>query len=367
MAQVFRKNLLLALPVLFGLLGLLPSISFGQTGYLHIASSPEQAEIFIGSARVARGRTPLRLELPVGTHSIRITKEYYQDQTVEVIVREDRVERINVALQRGSKWREVKPETKALPRGVGVLTILTDIDGASVAIDGQALQSSTPITVENIEAGPHSLRVELEGMVEERQIVIAPKRTTKIELRFRDRLARAKAEEDRLRVEREALERKGEETARAQQQEEERKRREQEELRRAEEERIRAINARLVKFTPSIQASLYTQSNPIPIVLQIQRYTHGKIVLEGPRNTPANRKYEFRANNESVSIDPGTYSVEVSTYFTETRGGISQAGGAYRGREDGESVRFDQTFSPGVAVRLYVKFNRDGKLEYRIE
>lgn len=226
------RSLLRALVVALTLLGL-PAVSLGQTGYLHVTSEPEAAEIYIAPGSEKRGITPFRVELPAGSYAIRVVKEFYQERAVTVQVRVDRVEKLHIKLERRSGWEESKPKEEAVARGRGTLTIITDPDGASIWIDGQPTQGKTPLTVDKLQAGRRRVKLEYEGVTIEREIVLRSNQVVKIVEDLQAAIAekqgaeerarsRARAEEEerlqrRLREEQEARER-----ARAAQEERER-------------------------------------------------------------------------------------------------------------------------------------------------
>lgn len=159
------------------------------TGYLHVTSEPERAEVHVEPGRTPPGVTPFKLELPIGTYKVRVVKDFYLPKEVSVNIRVDRVEKLHLKLERKAGWVEIKPQQEAITLGTGTLTIVTDLDGASISIDGQRAEGKTPLTIDKVPAGPHTLALEYRGVKIERNIVLNPGQTLKVEQSFTRELA----------------------------------------------------------------------------------------------------------------------------------------------------------------------------------
>lgn len=109
------------------------------------------------------GVTPFKQELPIGMISIEVRKQFYAPKVIQVSIKADRVEKLHIALDRGPGWKESTPSNEIIRRATGTLTIITDIDGASVWIDGTATTGKTPLTVEGVSAGTRKIALEYRG------------------------------------------------------------------------------------------------------------------------------------------------------------------------------------------------------------
>jgi PEGA domain len=119
----------------------------GLTGKVTISSNPMGASFTIDGT--PKGSTPLTVDLPYGSHTIRVDMADHvaQEQTVDV--------------KAASVFVDFTLE-KAVEDVIGKLTVFTNPEpGATLFVDG-VRKGKTPVTID-ITRGKHQLRVELEG------------------------------------------------------------------------------------------------------------------------------------------------------------------------------------------------------------
>ncbi|MDQ3038036.1 MAG: PEGA domain-containing protein, partial [Myxococcota bacterium] len=117
-------------------------------GYVRVVTSVPGAQVFIDDRDAGpRGRTPFEGPLPVGTHHVWIERAGYApiERDVEVGV-----------------GAEVELREELARVTFGRVRVIGNIRGARVSIDGQ-LVGTVPWEGQ-VDAGPHSLRVDADGM-----------------------------------------------------------------------------------------------------------------------------------------------------------------------------------------------------------
>ena len=117
---------------------------------LAISSTPKGARVKVGGR--ARGTTPVKLDLPVGTHEVRVEKPDHATQTRYVKVTGTEPVRLVVTL-----------ESLAAPaaKRQGSLFVSSTPPGAALYVDGVS-RGRTPLTV-TVDEGTHSVRLVYEG------------------------------------------------------------------------------------------------------------------------------------------------------------------------------------------------------------
>jgi hypothetical protein len=188
-----------------------PRTPTARTGSITVRSEPSRANVFLDGK--ARGTTPRSLaKLPMGTHTIRVTRQGYQahEKTITLSAAEPNA-RLTVTLTR-PPTRPAAPTTTVVPstapagaaaparpapgvmpsaqsplvqaaqaaQGVGAIDIDTRPAGARIRLDGAAAGVS-PAVLDNVKAGSHTVRLELDGFrVWTTTIVIKPGTRTRI-------------------------------------------------------------------------------------------------------------------------------------------------------------------------------------------
>jgi len=119
------------------------------TGGLYAASMPLSAEIFIDGIDQNLTTPATITNLPVGSHTVKLTKTGYQEWTGTVTIVAGATQYINPTLP---------PLTTT-----GSLEITTIPPGARVYLDGTDQQKVTPATITNLTAGSHPYKLVLSG------------------------------------------------------------------------------------------------------------------------------------------------------------------------------------------------------------
>ncbi len=118
-------------------------------GYLSVDSSPAGAKVYVDGSYI--GDTPIEnYKLSIGQHSLKITKQGYQDYTTTIILNPGDSKTLNI---------ELTPI-------FGYLTINSNPSGATVFIDGTKI-GKTPIEKHKILTGTHRVLVKMNGYHEE--------------------------------------------------------------------------------------------------------------------------------------------------------------------------------------------------------
>jgi hypothetical protein len=131
---------------------------YGQqkNGFLSVTSEPNEAEVLIDSRFV--GRTPIELvEIPADKYAMEIKAQNYENKMVNISIKPGQVTKHHIVLESGRSIKIKKNEFSKATIAVGVLTIITKPAGAELVIDDQPISDRTPLTIEEISAGYHSI------------------------------------------------------------------------------------------------------------------------------------------------------------------------------------------------------------------
>lgn len=141
-------------------------------GVLTVTSNPSNADVYINGRLV--GRTPYSARLNSGTYTVEVRRPGYQDYRTTVTVQAGRTTTVSATLT-----------LPAPPTGAtGVLSVVTDVPGADVYIDGR-LAGRTPINLQ-LRPGRYTLEVRSGGRIVYRQAVqVRPNRTTTVRIETR--------------------------------------------------------------------------------------------------------------------------------------------------------------------------------------
>ena len=127
-----------------------PISTTAKKGSLDVSSTPDKAKVYINNEY--KGDTPLKLDLDVGTYSLKISKSGYQDYTDKITIEENKVLKIS------PKLSSTTPTTK----NVGYLTVNTNPQGADVYVNNKNI-GKTPIKSYKLNEGTYTLRIKKEG------------------------------------------------------------------------------------------------------------------------------------------------------------------------------------------------------------
>ena len=123
------------------------------TGRIDVASSPTGADVYLDG--IHQGKTtstgPFTISnVRVGTHTVRVAMSGYHDYTTSVDVRGATTSYVSAALQPASM------------SATGSIAVASSPSGAEIYIDN-AYKGITPLTVDGISAGTHTVMVALNG------------------------------------------------------------------------------------------------------------------------------------------------------------------------------------------------------------
>lgn len=164
-----------------------------QNGFLSITSDPTNAEVILDDSNI--GHTPISTyKLAPGYHKLMIQYKNYEAQSITVIIKENVVEKLNITLKKSNGFIVKPEETSTINQAKGALTIITDPDNSDITIDGTTAEQKTPLTISEIGAGNHTIRVtnyiyingEYKQYSIEKEIHIRPNKTELLEITFSD-------------------------------------------------------------------------------------------------------------------------------------------------------------------------------------
>ncbi|WP_198362115.1 PEGA domain-containing protein [Thermococcus pacificus] len=137
--------------------------TFYGSATLTINSTPSGAEVYIDGEY--KGTTPLAVQLYSGTHTIKLTKQDYENYTTTITLIPGESKVLNITLT----------------PTFGFLTVYSDPSGAKVYVDGSYI-GDTPIENYKLSTGEHTIKLVKENYADYvREITIELGKTTKIE------------------------------------------------------------------------------------------------------------------------------------------------------------------------------------------
>jgi len=155
MSQSFK--FLLNLIISISLILVNAPIVFAGEGYLDVTSRPEGVSIVIEGK--VKGTTPTMVTLMPGSYEVTAKKENFTPETRRVTINDGEVKSLEFILQQGPAWEVEETIKENVVKGLGKLTVITDIRGATVEIDGNMVPKKTPFTLKNVQAGPHRITI----------------------------------------------------------------------------------------------------------------------------------------------------------------------------------------------------------------
>ncbi len=152
-----------------------------SVGSVKVASTPAGADILLNGHPTGQ-KTPATLNLPPGSHSIKLHKDGFQDDTENVTVALGQTTNVAGKLQPtpaaatadASKPAGSQPAKDANPfskigrffkggtSDQGTLSIKTNPAGAKITLNGQAASSVTPVTLQ-IKVGKYKVQIQMDG------------------------------------------------------------------------------------------------------------------------------------------------------------------------------------------------------------
>jgi hypothetical protein len=141
-----------------------PEAAASEPGRLLVRTTPAGARVSVDGKDY--GRTPVAVrELARGTHRVRITRDGYAAVDRRVVITAARPSQsLTVPLERPADARATSGAAAPAPaRGFsGTLLVDSRPSGAKVYLDGQ-LSGTTPLSLNDVRAGEHAIRLEREG------------------------------------------------------------------------------------------------------------------------------------------------------------------------------------------------------------
>ncbi len=133
-------------------------------GSLYVKTEPPAAEVWVDGKSI--GQTPVQVrKIKTGDYSLTAKKKYYEDAGREISIKKDIVTRLDLTLKKGK----------------GNITIYSSPPEADVFLDGKKQAGRTPLTLSNVSAGPHSIRLERPYHEGERSVDVLPGKTARID------------------------------------------------------------------------------------------------------------------------------------------------------------------------------------------
>ena len=169
MLAMVRLRAVIALAVLWLLAA---AFADADVGFLFVNSKPPGGEVTIDSTSLLLTPTPVLCTLAVGTHQVRVSKPGYRTAQATVSIDRGRVRQETLTLKRQTSAAYGSSPPDQTGRGLGALTVLTDVPDAQLALDGVVLRETAPTTIERIEAGEHRVRLGYEGLTVDTVITV---------------------------------------------------------------------------------------------------------------------------------------------------------------------------------------------------
>jgi len=135
------------------------SLAAHAEGLVYVASTPAGAQIAV-DGKMTQHRTPVQLLLRGGAHKISVMKSGHEIGQQRVNVLDGKVVRIQLTLVPAT-GQPTPPPTTPRARGrlvTGTVTLVTDVIGADIALDGKPTGLKTPISV-RVPIGRHTVRM----------------------------------------------------------------------------------------------------------------------------------------------------------------------------------------------------------------
>jgi len=151
-----KRNGILKLIIVVVLCGCVLGIATGQVplgGQIEVTSDPPGATIELDGFAQAIIYTPSTIDTSPGPHTVRLSREGYQDWSTSVDVTAGGISKVHGTLTPGPT-----PAT-------GSIKVTSNPSGAAIGLDGQwwGMLDKTPDTIPDVAAGTHTIALKLEG------------------------------------------------------------------------------------------------------------------------------------------------------------------------------------------------------------
>ena len=157
-------------------------------GLLYVESVPARAQIAI-DGKLTSHRTPVQLLLRSGRHKLSVLMPGHAIQHRQVVVVDGKVVRVQLTLPVAEEGpppppRREPPQAPKGPSGApvpsGAATLVTDIVGATISVDGKLLAVKTPVTLK-LPVGTRHIRLAYQTASVDRWLMI--QRNNNVEIR----------------------------------------------------------------------------------------------------------------------------------------------------------------------------------------
>jgi PKD repeat protein len=144
-----------------------PAANAPSTGSLSVSSTPGSAAVILENKVI--GPTPLTIpDIIPGTYSLKVVMTGYPDYSTMVTIGAGQVTTLDVDLASPAQPPVIQPPVTGsatgspAPSGTGSLSVTTQPSGVKVYIDN-VMGGVTPATIPGLAAGPHTIRLVMEG------------------------------------------------------------------------------------------------------------------------------------------------------------------------------------------------------------
>ena len=148
-----------------------------KVGYLFIETDLPEAAVIIDADTIAIAETPALCTLSVGSHTLTVRKEYYDAKTTTIEIEPGLVLRRRVNFIEADEPSVEPGASLAVFRQKGHLTILTDFGSAAVFVDSVRMAEPAPVTISDLAAGPHRLRLQYQNLMLDTVVTVTPDST----------------------------------------------------------------------------------------------------------------------------------------------------------------------------------------------
>lgn len=188
------------LMLVFTLLSVL--VAHAEDGILKMRSNEEGVSVSIAGKTVIVGKEWKFIEIPAGSHTATASKKDFQPSQKSVKVEANRVTTVEFSFAAASPFIVEKPKDQKLVRGYGNLTIITDIPGATISLNGREVPGEvSPMTIKRLAQGSWQVVARLNSQVQNAKMYIRPNQDHVVRLFFDE--ANRRRHEAKLRAEQE--------------------------------------------------------------------------------------------------------------------------------------------------------------------
>ncbi|HOL21447.1 MAG TPA: PEGA domain-containing protein [bacterium] len=334
-----------------GMIILCCGVLFAQEGFLRVTSVPDGASIEVGGKNI--GKTPLLTTLKPGTYTLKATLSGYAINSQEIKIVENEVTIVQITMLKEAQKKEVSVSDIKKVRGTGNLTVITDLENATIYLDGVKISEVPPVTIKDIPAGLHDVILVSGDYADSARVMVQKGKTSVLKHSFAEARDGWKKWSPRVYSEREEQERLAKEKA-------------------AEmEQKRQALPAKIVlKLTnPALSDAsqqdtsikLWGESDTVELSFQYRK----------SGETPWNIKTlsSKKTSEDSFTLEKGSYEVQfVATHYKEPTGVLNILLGSKKEkvREYKESAT-KYEFKPDTQYTFNILYDGKSDFSYKVE